>query len=112
MKTYIDVIKEVMPKNADIIENKNFDGYTYSIDWLLEDDKNRKSKRSKTILIKISREAVDDVNALPESRKDNALDRLRNFLLKNLGTFEPDHNNPVNIPNPIEKWVVTTQLLT
>jgi hypothetical protein len=110
MKIYLDVIKEVMPKNAEIRKIKS-DDLIYSIDWPLNNDEARPNKRSKTIAVKISMEANMDFEAKPESMRETALDRFSKILSNNLAAFEPDHNNPVNTPNPVVEWVVTTTQL-
>lgn len=65
-----------MPDEAEILPNIISDDLVVNVHWKLNNDPERPNKQSKTIAIKISGNAVDDFDEMPENMQEKALDTL------------------------------------
>lgn len=106
----LKVIKAVMPANADVNVVPGIDSLDVSVSWLLHDDPDRPNKRSKTIAIAVSHEAAQDFAAL--SDQADVQRRVTAFLNQKLAQFDPSNNAPKYEPPPVEKWVITSKIIT
>lgn len=102
------IIRDVMPLDAQILRMPTQDRPVFGISWKLNNDPTRPNKRSKSIRISISDEYATE---LPSQNYEVACDRISSFLQRKLARFDPDHNEPANVPPPVERWVIDTSLL-
>jgi hypothetical protein len=82
-----------------------------AISWRLGTDPERPSKRSKTVQLTISQEALDDYARAPEGQKQASDARLERHLAERLTGFDPEHQAPLGHEPPIERWLVDTMTL-
>ncbi|KHK58683.1 hypothetical protein PI87_02785 [Ralstonia sp. A12] len=108
-KAILQTIEKVMPEGADIQIVRGVDALNVGVSWLLHDDPELPNKRSKTISIAVSHEAVQDFAAAEDQA--GAERRVSEFLRAQLAQFDPTHQAPASEPPPIEKWVITTKIL-
>jgi len=106
-----DIIMTLMPENAEILLNEYGEHYSASIFWKLNNNSSRPNKRSKTIAIIISREFVEDINEMPEDLRKSTYQTLEDLIKSHLASFKADHDTPWNKPGPVEKWVITSEML-
>jgi len=79
--------------------------------WKLGTDASRPNKRSKTVQIGISREALEDYAQGLNGEREYADRRLEVLLRKRLAQLDPSHDAPLGTEPPMEKWHVgTTEL--
>lgn len=105
---FSDIAKAVFPKQADIVRaDKGGGDLRLLIDWRVG-DLNRPNKRSKSIELRISRDAMSDY-ANSNERQQKAADRqLRQQLRGKLSTFNPNHDAPAHVVPPREEWIIGT----
>ena len=85
---FTDSIMPLMPEGAEQIINEQADYYSTSISWKLNNDPKRPNKRSKTIAIIISREAVDDFSEMQEKMKEQVISRLESIIKQKLSIID------------------------
>lgn len=110
---FIDTISKVLESrgHATVTYPEHFkcDGdYLVMASWPLDDDPDRPNKRSKKLEILITQEACEDFRDAPEDRQRAALERLRKNLSDRLSDFDPNHNAPIRVGPPIERWEIHT----
>jgi hypothetical protein len=66
---------------------------------------------SKTISIHVTHEAAQDYANTPEHLQSQVHGRVQRFLHAKLMAFNPSHNNPKDVPPPVERWDITTSAL-
>ncbi|MEK6805738.1 MAG: hypothetical protein AABY95_03715 [Pseudomonadota bacterium] len=107
----LEMIKQQMPADADIVEASSLEGYVVNVSWKLDDDPERPNKPTKTISIHVSHEATEDFAAASKTKHAEAYKRISAFLAQKLAAFDPANNAPKYSPPPVEKWVITTNVL-
>lgn len=86
--------------------------YEVLVSWKLGTDPSRPSKRSKTIRIIVSEEAVEDYLKKSESKRENDDEKLVQFIKSNLENFDPNHDNPMHLPRPeAPPWIAGRDIL-
>ncbi len=101
----INVIKNVMPKEAEIIDSNITSGYDFHVSWLQNDDANRPNKRSKTIVISISRETISDMESLNKEQLEGVAERLKNKMTNTLNQYDSSNNNPREMEPEVDRWI-------
>jgi hypothetical protein len=96
---------------AEIEEHPLDGGIAVTASWPWPSDE-RRSRRTSTLRIEVSREIVDDFNALGAERRATAMEHLVQALrhrLKHFNAHENWHDNPRHIPPPIVRWAVAPE---
>lgn len=108
---FTSVIKGAFPEHAEFQARRESGDICVYVDWKLGSDPVRPNKRSKTIRVCISREAISDYLNGSEVACKRADERLRKTVAERLHSFQPRHDAPPHAPAPVEQWTITTQLL-
>jgi hypothetical protein len=108
---FIDIIRCTVPSNADIHRADQGGDLRLIVDWRLDTDLERPNKRSKSIGISISREAVEDYVESSRRRQEAADARLTQYLETRLEQFDPEHSTPREVTPPREWWLVSTGMI-
>ena len=107
----LKVIRTAMPAGAEIQVIPGVGSLNVMVSWKLNDDPERPNKMSKTIAICVSHEAVQDYASASSADQADAHHRLSSFLLKNIANFDPTHNAQKDEIPPVEKWVITSDVI-
>lgn len=93
-----------MSEGIEILLNPEAKYYEAHISWRLNNEESRPSKRSRTIILKISREVGDDYSALSDADKVILINRLGAYLKKKYACFVPEDKEEI-LPSS-EVWEV------
>lgn len=104
--TIAQIANSVMPPNAEIRENPQTEHYQAVISWNLNDDPLRPNKKSKTIILKVSCEVLEDIPNLPKAQRVKVMSRIETYLRCKLNYFDPHHDTPYGTPSPSVTWVI------
>ena len=108
----LQAIKAAMPADAEIlIVPHGIESLRVDVSWKLNNDPERPSKMSKTILICVSHEALQDFARASTANQGDVYNRVLVFLSAKLAQFNPQHNAPKHESPPVEKWVITSAVL-
>jgi hypothetical protein len=99
---WIELIRPIFPSGAIIGADEN-NAVILRIDWFLGNDQKRQNRRSRLIIIVVSREAIEDCQDF-----DKAGLKFQKIIEKKFSTFNPDHNHSILVRPPAEKWVIST----
>jgi hypothetical protein len=102
------IAEKIFPTGARLIAPTGEGDYVLLASWKTGTDKTRPTKRSKTIRLAISEEAMADYTRGVEDERDNADIRFEAALRARLAAFEPTHDTPLGTEPPIERWTLTT----
>jgi len=81
------------------------------VSWSLPDT-NRPNKRSKTIRLVISREAVYEYfGKEDESRREQDRQKVVTWIRNKIESFDPDHDAPHGQISPEVKWTIRSDVL-
>jgi len=108
--TLTQIASSVMPSHAEIRVNPQLDHYQAGISWNLNNDPERPNKKSKTIILNVSYEVLQDIPNLPEAQQQDAMNRIEVYLRENLASFDPDHDAPHGAPSPSVTWVINSTI--
>lgn len=109
-KLLIDIIKSVMPTNAEVTVQNSMPDFDFRVYWRLNDP-NRLNKMSKTISIIVSREAVQDFALLTDSNKSVFLKKMESFLKEKITQFNPENDSKSCDEPLIESWLITSDFI-
>lgn len=107
----LQLIKNVMPPNAEIHDVRGICLMNVNVSWKLDDDEERPNKRSKTISICVSHEAAQDFASASAANQEAAYQKVSRFLATKLAQFEPQHNTPKYEASPVEQWVISSAVM-
>lgn len=102
------LVETVFPKGARVVALPGRGEFQLLVSWRLGTDPARPSKRSKTVRILIEEEALDAFRQANESQRGYSVTRLRAMLARRLELFDPNHDTPMGVEPPIEKWTIGT----
>jgi hypothetical protein len=108
---FTDLVTRTFPNHAEIMRADHDGDFRLIIDWRLGSDPQRPNKRSKSIELCISEEAVSDYANSNERQRRAADAGLARYLKEQLASFDPEHETPREIVPPRERWVVTTAMI-
>lgn len=109
--TVVDEIMKHMPKDAEKYLVENGSGFTLSIHWKLKNDSERPNKYSKTIIIFIPQELIEDFPNYPSNLQQSALTKIGSYISGQLKVFDPNHDAPRYIQPPTETWAIPIERL-
>lgn len=78
------------------------------VSWKLSTDPARRNKRSKTVRVTLSEEAMGDYRRGADGEREAADVRFATLLKSRLERFDPMHDTPLGTEPPIEPWSVGT----
>lgn len=109
-ESVIAEIMKHMPQGADkYLVSSGGDGFKLCIHWKLNNDPERPNKYSKTIAIQVPRELIEDFPGYPENMQNRGLAKIGTYIQGKLGTFDPNHNSPRGVPEPVEHWTLLVE---
>jgi hypothetical protein len=108
---FASIVTAEFPKHADLAPTEENGDLCLYFDWHLRTDPARPNKRSKVILVRITREAISDyANGDDEQRRQtDAL--LKGFLRTKLAALDPEPTAPAHIVSTPEEWLVETGII-
>ncbi len=105
----VDAIMRHMPKNAKrYVAETEFEGAVLSIHWKLNNDPTRPNKYSKTIIIHLTRELLEDFPNYPKPMQTTAVERIESWIDRQLSTFDPDHVASRYQQPPRVEWTISS----
>ena len=108
-KRLADAVMRKMPKNAELHETETeFEGTVLSIHWRLNNDPERPNKYSRTIIIRLTRELLEDFPNYPESMQETAVEKFESWIDGQLSAFDPDHKHSRYQQPPRIEWAISS----
>jgi hypothetical protein len=98
----------VFPTGTRLIVLTAEDDLVLLASWRLGTDPLRPNKRSKTVRIGISQEALEDYSRGVDGQREYADQRLESLLRRRLAQLDPSHDAPLGTEPPMEKWQIST----
>ena len=108
---WINLLKPLFPEDANMNFGVRNRDYFINAKWLLKDDPNRPSKRSKMIEFIIEEEFMDNYLGAHPEEKPRIDRRLKEFVEQKLLTFDPHHDKSVYERIPVEEWLVPSNII-
>jgi hypothetical protein len=106
----VAVVLKQMPLHAEHYQTEStFEGIVLGVHWKLKNDPNRPNKYSKTIIIFLSCELLEDFPNYPQSMQDAALAKIENGIRDRLKTFDPNHTHSRYEQPPTVHWKISTE---
>lgn len=105
------MLRVFFPEDAEFNTVEHPDRYEATVSWRINTDPERPNKRSQTIRIVVSEEAVDDYKNKSDKVRARDDNKLKQFIVDNLKKFDPDHDTPKEMPCPVVKWVAGSDVL-
>jgi hypothetical protein len=106
----VSTVLNQMPQHAShYLTESEFDGTAISVHWKLNNDSKRPNKYSKTIVVFLSRELLDDFPNYPEPMQNAALAKIEDSIRRRLLGFNPDHSASRFEQPPTERWTISTE---
>jgi hypothetical protein len=105
----VTAIRQNMPAHAEqYLTQTDSSGAALTIHWKLGADKARPNKYSKTIVVLIPRELLEDFSNYPSNMQKVALERIRAYIGARVAPFDPNHDAPREVQPPVENWPIHT----
>ena len=102
------VAEGVFPAGARLIVVGGEGDMVLLASWKLGTDPVRPGKRSKTVRVTLSEEAMSDYRRGANGERDAADARFATLLKTKLERFDPTHDTPLGTEPPMERWAVNT----
>jgi hypothetical protein len=102
------VAEKVFPTGTRLIVLPGMGDFVLLASWKLGTDASRPNKRSKTVQIVISREAIEDYAQGINGKREYTDQRFESLLRNRLAQFDPSHDAPLGTEPPMEKWQIGT----
>ena len=96
--------------DANVSFNPTADNFVATVSWPLPTE-DRPNRRSKTIRLLITREALRLYLEKDESRREQDEQKVKEWIRKQLQQFDADHDAHRNQPPPQGDWVISTEVL-
>jgi len=106
----ISYVEDIFPEGSEVKQEIDFDSENYKchISWLLKNDAIRPNKRSKIIIIRISRETLSEYKI--SKSKSTLQIKFISYIKELYANFNPEHNNTKNQAPPIEEWLISSEI--
>ncbi|WP_083003185.1 hypothetical protein [Halomonas sp. GT] len=108
--TITQIARSGMPSSTEINLKTQIEYYQAFISWNLNDDPERPNKKSKTIILNVSYEVLEDILKLPEDKQRQAMNQIEAHLRDNLKSFDTSHDTPYCTPVPSVTWVIDSTI--
>ena len=96
--------------DADVSVKPSDDDFVATVSWPLPIE-DRPNRRSKTIRLVITREALSLYLEKDESRRKQDEHKVTEWIQKQLEQFDADHQAHKNQPPPQVDWIIRTEVL-
>jgi hypothetical protein len=103
----VSEIMKHMPQGAEKYLTPTSGGFVLSVHWKLKNDSDRPNKYSKTVAIAIPLELIEDFPGYPENLQRSALEKIGQHIKERLSNFDPNHNTPRGMLEPVEHWDIS-----
>lgn len=107
----IGTIMKYMPDGSEHYVTPTSGDYKLTIHWKLHTDESRPNKYSKTIVITIPQELIEDFQSYPDDLQESALEKIGQHIQSSLKAFDPDHNSPRGKLEPVVNWDIAIDKL-
>ena len=108
---WLDLVRFAFGPGKEVNVTPSADDFVVHVSWALPDT-NRPNKRSKTIRLVISREAVYEYfGKEDESRREQDRQKVVTWIRNKLESFDPDHGAPHGQISPEVKWTIRSDVL-
>ncbi len=101
---FTGLLRQIFPTDAIIQRAPSSGDLSFEIDWTLNSDPDRPNKRSRLVVICLSREFMADYVAATPSNRAYELKRIVEQIKSKLAKFDPTHELPANTLPPKEIW--------
>jgi hypothetical protein len=108
---FASIVTTAFPKHADVAPTEEDGDLCLYFDWHLRNDPERPNKRSKIILVRISREAISDYANRDNEQRTRADALLKGFLADRMTALDPEPTAPAHIVSTPEEWLIETGLI-
>ena len=98
------VAERVFPTGTRLIALPGEGEFVLLASWKLGTDPLRPNKRSKTVRVGVSPEALEDYGRSAMDEREYADRKFESFLRKHLARLDPSHDAPLGTEPPMEKW--------
>jgi hypothetical protein len=108
---WVRLITPIFPTNAWIVSGYSSNNHMIQIDWKIENDPQRRNRRSRKIQIIIKEDAIEDY--LDKNKQDRELYGvlLKQFICERYNHFNPDKDALTTKSTPTEKWLISKDIL-
>jgi hypothetical protein len=110
-KHWLNIINPLFPENAELISTDSTDEFLVSASWKLNNDTKQPNKKSRTIVIQVPKETIDDYCNKSEIRKIHDDEKLFNQVKEFLHFFNPNHNTPAEEVPPEARLIACKSVL-
>lgn len=108
-KAIVEVIMKQMPQHAEhYVSETEFSGASLSVHWKLKNDPDRPNKYSKTIVIHLTPELLEDFPNYPDSMQKAGLRKIESDIRAQLNAFDPDHTASRYQNPPRVEWTISS----
>lgn len=107
----VGTVMKYMPEGAEHYVTPTGGDYMLTIHWKLHTDASRPNKYSKTIIIAIPQELIEDFPSFPHELQESALEKIGQHIQNSLKDFDPDHDSPRGKPEPVVNWDIAIERL-
>lgn len=108
---WLRIIRPIFPAGAWIVSNIYRGDYIIQIDWKLEADTSKSSKRSKKIQIIIDEEVIDDYLDMSKDKRDLSDAKMIEWLSAKYYHFNPDYQTITYNSSSDNKWRISRAIL-
>jgi len=109
---WMGLIKPIFPDQSEVRSFKRSDDLVISVNWKLDNDISRPNKRSRRIEIVVSEEALEDYREKSIKKRFTDNEKLKSFVQQQYRQFNPEPGTSRYELTPVEKWVVTLDVLS
>ena len=104
------LVESAFGSHADVIVIPVTDDFVATVSWPLPTD-DRPNRRSKTIRLVITQEALREHSEKDESRRELDEQKATEWIKNKLQQFDDDHEAPIDRPPPQVDWIIGTEVL-
>lgn len=101
---FIELLKPLFPSEAEIRRRPSSGDLLFLVDWKLNNDQSRANKRSRKIVIHVTRETLEDYSDGTDQHRRSEERRITTEVATRLRSFQPNHETPHGTPEPEEVW--------
>lgn len=102
------IAEKIFPAGTRIIVPPGEGYYVLLASWKLGTDSTRPNKRSKTVRIALTEEAMADYTRGANGQREYADARFEASLRSRLERLNPSHDTALGSEPPVEKWLINT----
>lgn len=91
---WVEMLNPLFPEDALLHASNTTDEFILSASWKLNNNANQPNKRSRTVVIEVPQETVNDYTAKSEARQTFDDQKLYIQVKEFLHSLNPDHDTP------------------